>query len=445
MLVTMRSALFTVVAALLSAGCGARSPLEADPAATLGGTTATSSTTGSTTMCTPLLETGAAIVGEMPFNAADEILPSLTRRGGDSAVLAFGLRSFEPDIPSAVAHSTFAPWGAWPANLGPLHISSQVGGDSFVSSENWGTAFALAVSTGDDKLVPPLDRVVFEEHVPLGVDSDIPPQSDDPGLGEAGPGQRPWFIGRGESHYLVGKHKIEDGLFRIKTYRIPVGGTPDNVYHEMACGTSPLAGAAAGSGGGVLWAISSGAPYHECYSGVDVGPPTEVQVSWLGGDGFLHHKFDVGGASPIARIAITADGAGAWLIWQHEGTSPNLGGAIRAARTGPEGDLQLAAFSLVGEGQAAIPWAAATVGERLSLAWLDAADPALRTLRVGIFDGQGSMLGSTSITSPGPVLSDRISLLGAVDGESLVVAWATLPSGADGGARVRVVRLGCLP
>src|SRR6185369_9549327 len=92
------------------------------------------------------------------------------------------------------------------------------------------------------------------------------------------------------------------------------------------------------------------------------------------------------------------------------------------------------------DGQNSFPFAAAALGPGLVVAWIDALDPTIPTIRLDLFDESGALVSGTSV-SPSTWIEPSLSLLPAPSGDGFLVAWTEHDAPAP--AVIRVARFSC--
>lgn len=438
--------------------CG-RTPLRDSPVTTsggVGGASASSATSGAGgagaggagtggaggaggLLCNALSFSGPPIIDLVVALGHEERRPILvTEDGGARAAVVFALEPIEsPGVPFPIGHTAFAPWGEWPSTIGQGHFAASIGGRRFAATGGDG-GFALLLPVGGG----PNPGVYFAPSVAPETDySPIP----DAFVVTTEPMSRPAFVARGASGHLAGSLHDAGGFLQLEINFITPEGSVFGASLASGCATSPMVTGAVPSGDGFLVAFSSGRPFGTCFNDDGIpGPPTELQVAWMDGNGTIKPGAVLPGIEPIFGAQIVARSDGAWLVWQHDGSTSEVSPPILAVRLDATGQLASDIFEVVPTGaSSARPFAADRLGDKLVVAWVDAIDPSAPSLIVQVFDEAGLLTGGASLsTAPGFFFDDQLAIMGSPAGNQVLLAYASDPG--DGLRRIHVARLDCV-
>ena len=449
--------LITLLAAsALAASCGGRSALRDGLSASGGGggsapTSSTSSTSSSSSgsggappTCDQLLLTGAPITYE-PTSFEHGSRPSLVPATDDGSLVSVVLARQIVEGPSVppirIVDASFSPWGDWPSTLGPADQVCSFGGEAFAvapamaaGQPGFATLFYLPTSSfpSDMYLAPGASPKTSYDPFPEGISWD------------AGEPAWPVALARGATGMLaayqigVGSHSFMS-LALVDSASLSV-----EVVHDVACADAPFTAAAVPAQGGFLVATAAGRAFGACMLDDGVpGPADEVHVMRFDQAKMqltLSASFEE--PDPLAHIALAKRGGGAWVVWQSDGASAEAPPPIRAARL-DEGGLPVGpVFPITHDGETTGPFAAASIGPLLAVAWVDSLDPGYPTLRLDLFDEAGALVTGSSInTGPAWLYNASLSLLPSPDGRQLLLAWSDIASPDP--ATVRVARFSC--
>lgn len=351
--------------------------------------------------------------------------------------------------PIRIVHAEFAPWGEWPSSLGQEYQVFWSGGDSYAVApaapgSQPGLAALFYLPTGDfpsDMYLAPLVKAQAEyDWYPEGVQWD----AWEPAWATA--------LARGSSGHLA-------------AYQLGLGGGrgPDThlslalvdatagvkVIDHVACADARFPAETVPVKGGFLVATASGRPFGTCSLGDEIpGPADEIQVTWVveaTGELVLGATFqEPDPLAHIAHIALARRPEGAWLVWQSNGASAFQPPPVRAVRLAELGGVAGSVFQVTDDGETTGPIAAAALGKKLAVAWVDAADPSFPAIRVELFDEAGALVTSTSVLlGPAWIYEPSLSLLPSPDGSKLLLSWPDLDSSGAAVSRVRVARFTC--
>ncbi len=443
-------------------GCGGRSQLHdsiAGPAAAgdgAGGSSSTSSASTSSTTggsggappaCQALVLSGPPITYE-PSSSEHGSRPSLVPATDDGALVSVVFLR-EPlegpyEGPSRVASATLSPWGSWPSSLGPEDQAVGFFGDPFAAAPampeaqpGFSVLFYLPTNSfpSDMFLAPAVATGTSYDPFPAGVSWDAWEPAWPSALARGASGHLAAYqLGMGPSSYLS-----------VALVDAPSGDM--TVMPEVACASAPFTVDAIPAAGGFLVATATGRPFGACPLDDGIpGPATELDVIRLDQETMtlsLAASFEE--IDPIAHVALAPRADGAWLVWQSTGASAESPPPIQAVPLDEQGAPAGAVFSVTGSGQTTGPFAAAALGARLAVAWIDWLDPSSPTIRLDLFDEEGAFVSGASLGTSGAWLYDAsLALLASPDGTALLASWADesdQPPPAP--ATVRVARFAC--
>lgn len=339
-----------------------------------------------------------------------------------------------------IAHVSFSPWGAWPLDLGPDFQASVVGGDSFAVAPALPSAqpgFAALFYMPSD--VSPWSTYLATAAAPMTSYDSFPD----------GVSWSAW-------QPTVARALAHDGTRYLAAFETPLASTTRmsltivdgssldvHTLEDVACATDPLPAAVIPSDGGFLVASASGRSFGACSLDDGVpGPAKELQVMRLDAvtqQLALSSSFEA--PDPVTQIAMVKRPGGAWLVWHAYGTTTWPEAPIVATLLDASGMQLGPIMQLTHEGETWGPFAAAALGSRLALAWVDDIDPSTPNLRLDLFDDDGAHVSGTVISTAPSSLNGRLSLLASPDESELLLAWSDrLPPAL---AVVRVARFSC--
>jgi hypothetical protein len=450
--------LILLAASALAGSCGGRSALGDGLSASggAGGSAPTSSTSssssssssgagGAPSACDQLLLTGAPITYE-PTSLEHGSRPSLVPATDDGSLVSVALARQPvegPRVPPIrIVDASFSPWGDWPSTLGPVDQVCSFGRDAFAvapamaaGQPSFATLFHVPTSSFPSNmyLAPSASPKTSYDPFPEGISWDVAEQA------------WPVALARGATGMLAA-YQIGLGSYSYMGLALVDGASLSVVvpYADVACGDGPFPAAAVAAQGGFLIATASGREFLEC--GLDdlvPGRADEVQVMRFD-QAKMKLTLSASFKEPdaLAHIALAKRSEGAWVVWQNNGASSEVPPPISAARL-DEGGLPVGpVFPITHHGQTTGPFAAASVGPLLAVAWVDWLDTSYPTLRLDLFDEAGAFVTGSSInTGPAWLYNASLSLLPSPDGRQLLLAWSDIASLDP--ATVRVARFSC--
>lgn len=447
----LRSALVLVSAALLAA-CGGRSQLRDSSAASsgsggagpttssvsvssgggFGGTGGFVDVGGSGGMLSGCVVDGEPIglAGTEGYGTSDPVFVVPVQV--DTTTLVAGWKTTEGPMnpPTELRHTSFQPWGPWPADgtLGPSYLADYDGSQELSAAPS-STDFSLVFAPP-----PPGFDLTYLSH--------LIPGSGALGTTEAiktGPA-RPSFLERGtDPHvHLLGFVAPPSGIQIFGVARKDDALPGAAINSSVGCAVSPILAAAAAVGPDFLVAFSSGSAFAD--SGCPAGNVTSTAHRL-----FIIHVDKSATATLAEEIKATRDGDtitslklvqrldGAWVAW----TDTFKGGlhVVRLTSTGK-----------VADGPITVPFfgdpasiSATSLGDRLALAWSATAADAPSQIRINVLSTAGNLDADLSINL-GPPAMGRTALLGSPSNKSLLVAWSEEVSP---GPQIRLARLAC--
>jgi hypothetical protein len=452
---------------MLLAACGARDALDVGSGAvsgsggaagtatgTGGGNTVSSSASSSTSSgtggapsavaCTTLVQSGEPIQSASADPVYSEFRVRLVPTTPETAAVAIGLEAVELPGPLAwpISHTSFFPWGEWPANIGEQFTAAHDGGLSFQASPGENKGFALLLSEPEPFNLP-VANVYFAPSVPPSTTTAPLPT----GTYLTGAGQtRPLSLTRGAATYL-GLHEAIAEPLRYLTAHITTGTSGvDAAYTGLACGNKPLTADAVPSADGYLAALSSHRPLGTCFDdNVPIGVPNKIHLARVSTAGGITAGASVEGMDDMLKVALVPRSDGAWLVWQESGASAEVPPPIMAAPVNHLGEFTAPPLPVTGAGFTYGLFEATALGDKLAVAWVDVLDPGPPTMIIQVIDEAGGYAGATGVSSPSAWISGTgFSLLGSPSGDRLLAAWATFPAGGADATRIEVTRLDCV-
>jgi hypothetical protein len=219
-----------------------------------------------------------------------------------------------------------------------------------------------------------------------------------------------------------------------------------SVVNDVACASAPFTADVIPTKGGFLVATAAGSAFGQCTLGdSDPGLANDLQILKVDEatkEITVMALFE--GVDPLAHVALAKRPEGAWVVWQETGASSLQPPPIRAALLDESGSQAGPLVNITSDGQTNGPFAAAALGERLAVAWIDALDPSTPTIRLDLFNEEGSFVAGTSLgTGPAWLYDASLSLLASPDATQLLIAWTDMEPPAP--ANVRVARFSCVP
>lgn len=455
---------FTLLSALaLVAACGTRSALpEGDLASGSGGApgTSTTSSTSSTSstfsssssggsggeapICDVLVLSGPPITYDPSFEHASRprLVPASEDRSRVSMVMTRQSLESPSPTPLRATNVTFAPWDAWPSGLGPDYQVLGWGADSLAVAPAWppskpGFALLHYVLTG----AFPSDMALAASVAPETDYESFPPSVQWDGWEPA------WAVAlaRGAKGHLAA-YQFGGGPYTYLTLGL-VGTGGVTVLSDAACANMPFPADVAPTQGGFLVASASGRAFGSCPDDDGIpGPPNRVQIARLDDDtASFTLATEYQDPDPISQVALAQGGQDTWVVWQNTGASAFEPPSIRAQRLTATGAPSGPIFDVTSSGATSGPFAAASLGPWLAVAWVDSIDPSTPTLRLDLFDDNGARVaGSSYNTAPFWLYEPSLSLLSSPDGRSLLLAWSDHDGGGTSAAIARVARFSCM-
>lgn len=356
--------------------------------------------------------------------------------------MAFWHRAPEgPAIPPLrMGDVTFEPWGPWPSGLGPPYEVLEFFADSFavapaLPSSQPGFSTLFYVPTGSF----PSDMALANA-APQTDYSPFPPpiaqwDAFEPGWAVA--------LARGTKGHLALYQG--DGPYAYLSVARVSPGELVNIY-GVACADAPFPADTVPAQGGFLVASASGGDFNACLLDDGIpGPARRLLVSRFDLDAdHLVPAASFEEPDPIAHVAMAKANDGAWVVWQNDGSSALQPPPIRAVRLDESGAQIGPVFNVTHDGQTSGPFAVASLGVWLAVAWVDAIDPSFPTLRVDLFGPQGTFLSGTSLnTSPNWLHDPALALMASPNGQHLLLAWSDIDVGSSTPASTRVARFSC--
>lgn len=241
---------------------------------------------------------------------------------------------------------------------------------------------------------------------------------------------------------------LNDGNHDLTVASYQPGG--QSVYEPpFECTQSPLRAAVVRAGNGFVTAYAVGPDPMECaavpqpagilrtdrYEG-----PGQLGEPVIHTEGYSHTLW---AATPMAHLAMAPTSFGAWVAYQSETVlGENIASTLQAYQVGADGSLHGSPSPVdVGWVTYVTPgFAAASLGDRLALAWIDAIDPSAPVIMVQVVKPDGALGPAISISTNGAWYAGDLQLLASPSGDSLFVAWFAY---GDTGA-IGVARIDCL-
>jgi hypothetical protein len=354
-------------------------------------------------------------------------------------------------VPHLAARTTFSPWASWPPSLAqeamPLVTARLV---PFVASAEPPApgepsdpgSFAMAVSLTE----PGCQRGALFD-APAGPLVDPLTDLSTPGTCE----DWPLAVARSASLRLV-SFDVPSALPGVDGVRRALTTIYDDAGGVLPpgpswCARSPLHGQAIPSpdGEGLWLAHGVGYPSAACEAGEDLVPPDVARGVVLRrvGLGVDEASLVYAGVDDVPFVRLTPRSDGAWLVVRESGASAVLEPPALALRVHLDGavgtpiELTTPGASVVGVG---------AFGDGLAVVMLDAIDPSAPTVIVRVFDASGALDAETSFgTSEAWASFDRLSVVAAPDGSSLLVGYAGDLGVGAAGPELIVRRLDCVP
>ncbi|EYF05898.1 Hypothetical protein CAP_2900 [Chondromyces apiculatus DSM 436] len=347
-----------------------------------------------------------------------------------------------PTSPAALRHTSWMPWQLWPVDgwLGPSHVADFTGGSSYAAAPMPGDKLTISFA------LPGGDIWTSRSFVPGS--PEIPPSFRVSYGGEhalttvPGP-ERTLVVTEGVKAFGApeGWHQFE--FFTVTEAPADVGGT------ILGCGNATLGADAIRSpeGLGYLLAYSLGGSQEDVSCATqghlpEAPAPNRIQIMWMNELGYEDiNSSDERERIPIeglaGRVRLAPSPVGAWLV----AGSQAGGNRLYVEHLDPFG------YSMLELQEIATPrsldhFDAKAFGDTLAVAWVED-DPEGgpgQVIQIRMLDIDNQPIASAQIRSGRPVVGAP-SLLGADDGQRLLVAWSETPEcGED---RIRVIRLDC--
>jgi hypothetical protein len=227
-----------------------------------------------------------------------------------------------------------------------------------------------------------------------------------------------------------------------------VDAASQNVYvlNDMACANAPFAADIVPTKGGYVIASASGYPFGSCSPDVGIpGDASFLQLMMLNEEaGSISQVAGFPGTDRIAHIELAERSEGPWVVWQDTGESAETPPPIRAVRLDEIGEPHTGVVPLTKDGETTGPFAAAMLGDRLAVAWLNSINAGDPLITLALFDEAGAQVTSTLLDVAAPFPYDAsLSLLASPDGKDILLAWSDITM--NGPAVVRVARFSCAP
>jgi hypothetical protein len=337
--------------------------------------------------------------------------------------------------PLEIRHTSFEPWGAWPADgtFEPSFLADLDGGYSFAGAPEGSDRFAVMFTAPDGQSVW-TRRNLDPGSGGLGV---LHVHGTDQFAGARvlfAADARPTGPGGGGLKGVLGAFGRHDGVSHV--------GRPHIAWEDgsgwstnLACASTPIdAAGVALARDAWIFAMTGGATTLDrgCASATadvfigffragDMGPPAASQ-----------HV-----ASEVLALRAATHPSGAWLTWAY---ADGEGVRIDAARVDEAGTIALAPFQVTsGKAVVAASLAATALADRLAVVFITDLSPARIELRV--FDEMGGLRASHSLATLDG-LRPETAALGAPKGDRLLLAWSERVGTAY---QAHIARLFCQP
>ena len=369
----------------------------------------TSATAGCLQQVPPIVQ---ATDGTSPY---PDRHPHLVRSSNDGQQMTVAFSRASPDVVS-LRHATFHPWTQWPSSgvVAPVY-------DSF-SGVDISTDFRAGASSDGHfaLLVRHEDTGGGFLRFAAELDSNASGLAPDVALDGSTPlfaavGSAPWGGPEGEPWSLVGTTQAGT-ILAYPIQLLGLGGVPI----PLGCANSAIVADAVRYQQGWLVALSNAgnAPDVGC-AGVDPGPPTRIDFVFLAAFGPPSYLASFDAGAPLDSLVVAAHPLGLYVVYRVAS-----GGAIEPVRW-----LRFDAPTqqIVGTGDVSGPtdapkpaFAATSLGSDLAVVWGN--DPADNPpdVVVSILDENGGAKASATLADH---FHSSVSILGAQNGQSLVIAW----------------------
>lgn len=333
--------------------------------------------------------------------------------------------------PSELRHTTFAPWGLWPAgDIGPSYLADLDGGRSFAATVPAGSADGTF-----DLLFRGAAGVRFMPSV-LADSGLIPPAI----TADAADARVLHATSLADLSLFALERGAGPGNLREIVLGSVVRGGPGPVAEVVRWCSNDFSGGASvpRPGGDFVVAQSYGSDAPCSGSAPD---PTLLDLGTLALDAGAAPAFQpmvtLSAAGPLRRMRATGDGGGMWLVVQVELAEPSLLLLHFEPTTGVvTGPLELLGPGEVGRG----PLAVTMLGERVLVAWVDDPQAFEPALQLALYEPDGTLHARGSAPTEGDTVGP-LSLVGGPSGTSALVGWS-LDLG-DKEDRIRLLRVDC--
>jgi hypothetical protein len=436
-----------VVAALLASACEGRSPLSADLGGSGGAASSvsTTSTGGSApNACPSLAVTAPADVDTGGGIAARPALVFGTNNG--QVVSVFHALTQDPGAGTALQVTTLMPWESWPPSPGDRFVVDAHGGKTFAVGDQLHGNVAL-LFTPDDSDPEATNGLAYAHAVSATSPQTLLPMTlatiaEKPAAIELvrGYDQPPVALNLGYVAMLAMWDAVDEtsGTHALKL----AVGDGNNVFlglvlqpddPDLACAGDSIAAAAVRAGSS--WLVLTATTTQDLLPCAEIdppGPPVSLAVDRIAWDApdtvewTLSRTDIVPGSDPIERIRMipTLDG-GLALVQRHGGAD--------LVRVDAKGFIHAAGSLSPASGSRILFSEIVPLPKGALLAHVDEGAPGQVVLEARDLDG--AVLASSTIEAAGPI--ESLTSLGAKDGNSALIGWAT----NDG--RVQLARAGC--
>jgi hypothetical protein len=328
--------------------------------------------------------------------------------------------------PIELRHTSFQPWGAWPANgtLGPSYLAEYDGSLAFYAAPSF-TDFNVVFANPH-----PGVGLKYLSHLTPGSGALGTPEP----LGAGGGDDRPCFLERGADPHvnLLGFSTAGGGAYSFNILRRNDTVAGSTLTKDLGCALDPIVAAAAPIGEEFLVAFSGGGA---------VGGPgcsTTASVLFIGRvtkQGTFAGVQQIDPAMPnstIKSVKMVPRNDGAWLAW-----TDTLSG-LHVTRLDATGKLVTAPTEVLFTGNLDT-LSATSLGDRLALAWSVTAADAPAQIRVKVLSTTGNVDADLAVNL-GPPATGRTAILGSPSNTSLLLGWSEEVSP---GPQIRLARLAC--